>query len=111
MILESPLSPTSINHPDYDKRTVKRLLSSIKKEGDCWIWTKHIMWKGYGTMRYKNVKKRAHRLSYMLIGKKSLTPGLVLDHLCENRSCINPNHLEEVTNEENLRRGRIRLNN
>ena len=69
------------------------------------MWTKHIMWKGYGTMRYKNVKKRAHRLSYMLIGKKTLTPGLVLDHLCRNRSCINPAHLEEVTNEENIRRG------
>lgn len=96
----------SINHPDYDKRTVKRLLKYSKKEDDCRIWTGQIYWNGYGYIRYKKQMARVHRLSYLLIGKKSLTPGLVLDHLCRNRACINPYHLEEVTNSENLHRGK-----
>ena len=56
-------------------------------------------------MRYRNKKWRVNRLSYLLIGGKSLTPGLVLDHLCRNRRCINPDHLEEVTVKENNLRG------
>lgn len=100
------LTPASINHPSYNKRTIKRLLNQIKIINNCWIWTQHLNWNGYAIIRYKNKDWRAHRLSYMLIGKKSLTGGLVLDHLCRNRSCINPNHLEEITHEENLHRGK-----
>lgn len=92
--------PTSINHPDYDARTVKRLLSSINKQNDCWLWQGQITRKGYGIIGYKNRKRRVHRISYVLIGKKSLTPGLELHHKCRNRNCINPDHLEELTHKE-----------
>lgn len=95
-------TPASIKHPNYDKRTVKRLLKHVKKIDDCWIWTQQLNWNGYAIIRYKNKKWRAHRLSYLLIGKKSLTPGMVLDHLCRHRNCINPKHLEQVTPDENL---------
>lgn len=99
-------TPASVNHPNYNKRTIKRLLDQIKIVDNCWIWTQHLNWNGYAITRYKNRDWRTHRLSYLLIGKKSLTPGLVLDHLCRNRDCINPDHLEEVTHEENLHRGK-----
>lgn len=105
MVSKSPY-PASIDHPDYDKRAVKRLLKYSKKVGNCIIWTGQINWNGYGYIRYKKKMQRVHRLSYLLMGKKSLTPGLVLDHLCRNRLCINSDHLEEVTNKENLHRGK-----
>ena len=100
-LLSSP-TPASIHHPNNDNRTVKRLLGHIKIIDNCWIWTQHLNWNGYAITRYKNKKWRAHRLSYVLIGKKSLTPGMVLDHLCRHRNCINPKHLEQVTLDENL---------
>ena len=46
-----------------------------------------------------------HRVAYQLL-KGDLVDGLVIDHLCKNRSCVNPNHLEQVTNKTNLDRGR-----
>lgn len=98
--------PASINHPGYNRRTIKRLQKNIKIVGDCWIWTGDHNWKGYGAISYKKKTRGAHQISYMLIGKKTITPNLVLDHLCRNRNCINPNHLEEVTNQENLHRGK-----
>jgi len=95
-------TPASIHHPNYDNRTVKRLLRHIRIVDDCWIWTQHLNWNGYAITRYKTKRWRAHRLSYLLIGKKPLIPGMVLDHLCRHRNCINPKHLEQVTPDENL---------
>lgn len=66
----------------------------------CWNWQKAIRDDGYG----RALGEMAHRLSYLAhvgpIGK-----GLDIDHLCRNRSCVNPAHLEPVTRKENLRRG------
>ncbi len=73
----------------------------------CWEWVGYINEHGYGkfTIKGKGSVKclRAHRLSYELfIGP--IPGGLDLDHLCRNRSCVNPHHLEPVTRKENLRR-------
>lgn len=78
-------------------------------ENGCWQWLKRKDKDGYGQVYFtKNQPKPkamiAHRVAYWLVGNK-FTPGLVLDHLCRNRACVNPAHLEEVTNLTNLTRG------
>jgi hypothetical protein len=71
---------------------------------ECWGWGLSKTAGGYGQMMWYGKAGYAHRLSYSLfVGP--IPSGLVIDHLCRNRGCVNPDHLEVVTNQENLRRG------
>lgn len=74
---------------------------------DCRIWTGRIDRHGYGQIKIGGRNGRphaAHRVSYETeIGP--IPEGLVIDHLCRVRNCVNPSHLEPVSNEENVRRG------
>ena len=73
-------------------------------ESGCWLWISATDKDGYGVIGVKGKQKRAHRLSYELyIGK--IPDGLCIDHKCRVRCCVNPSHLEAVTNGENIRRG------
>jgi len=72
-----------------------------RAEGECWEWHGWRNAKGYGMFRpdWKGNARRVHRLAYeLLVG--SIPPGLALDHLCRNRACVNPSHLEPVTDED-----------
>ena len=75
-----------------------------RDEDECWPWTGYVT-AGYGRFyptRRKGVK--AHRYAYeLLIGP--IPAGLHLDHLCRNKLCMNPQHLEPVTLVENVMRG------
>lgn len=72
----------------------------------CWEWTASLNSTGYGTFNpgWPHNSVMAHRWSYEhFIGP--IPEGMDLDHLCRNRACVRPEHLEPVTTSENLRRG------
>jgi hypothetical protein len=83
----------------------ERMQRFIQPTGCCWYWTGSLDGKGYGRISVGNRLVRAHRWVYtVLVG--AIPDGLMLDHLCRNKVCVNPDHLEPVTNRENLLRGR-----
>lgn len=70
----------------------------------CWVWTACLNSYGYGQFAATGRQVQAHRFSYeLLIG--AIPHGLDIDHLCRNRACVNPAHLEPVTRRVNLLRG------
>jgi hypothetical protein len=85
-------------------RFMHKIDASWGVTGGCWEWRGRCNGKGYGNFWLNGKTRRAHRVSYgMFTGP--IPAGLDLDHLCRNRSCVNPAHLEPVTALENTRRG------
>lgn len=78
----------------------------VDKDGPngCWIWQGACDQHGYGSMTIDYKRHKAHRLAFELL-KEPLIVGMVLDHLCRNPACVNPDHLEQVSQKENVRRG------
>lgn len=70
----------------------------------CWEWTGVLGGGGYGRIRVNGASAPVHRVAYELI-VGAIPDGLQLDHLCRNRSCVNPAHLEPVTPRVNTLRG------
>lgn len=72
----------------------------------CWEWKGHIHGQGYGQVRLGPLRTTtyAHRVAWALIGGE-LYPEFPLDHLCRNKKCANPEHLEQVTHRINILRG------
>jgi hypothetical protein len=79
-----------------------------KQPSGCWEWQGALSEWGYGSLVIVGRKVPAHRFSYE-IHTGPIPEGLVIDHLCRNPSCVNPEHLEAVTNEENIRRGKLAI--
>jgi hypothetical protein len=87
-------------------RLAARVLSKIDipDAHSCWLWRGYIDSKGYGRVGMsRGQMPLAHRVVYeILVGP---IESETLDHLCRNRACVNPAHLEEVSMNENWRRG------
>lgn len=83
-------------------RDHQRFLSKVKKrKSGCWEWI-GCLTNGYGSFYYKR-NVRAHRYSYEYY-KEPIPEELTIDHLCMNRKCVNPDHLEAVTMRVNILR-------
>lgn len=83
----------------------ERLKARIDKTPQgCWNYTRAKSIKGYGKLSAWGKMYLAHRLSFIVF-KGKIPKGKFLDHLCRNPSCINPDHLEVVSNRENILRG------
>jgi hypothetical protein len=81
-----------------------RFWSKVDAQGPCWEWTGARSSSGYGQIWVKPAKVVAHRFAYeQLVGP--IPVGLQLDHLCRNRACVNPDHLQPVTQQINILRG------
>lgn len=84
-----------------------RFWAKVEKTEGCWNWTAYLDPQGYGRYNHNGRCRLAHRLAYIdRVGP--IPDGLHLDHLCKNRRCVNPAHLEPVTAQENLRRSAAR---
>lgn len=87
-----------------DQEVFDTYVNKLDGDDGCWEWTGHIEPDGYGLVRREGKNLRAHRFVFMMF-KGEISQGLQLDHLCRNRRCVNPSHLEPVTHRENQMRG------
>lgn len=86
----------------------ERILALVSPEPNsgCWLWMGAVSSDGYGIIRADRRSQPAHRLAYIAF-KGQIPDGMTIDHLCRVRGCVNPDHLEAVTNAENARRAAV----
>ena len=99
--MSAPTSPTN--------DLIERFMSKVDITDSCWLWTGTCKsGRGYGQFWLDGRMQQAHRVSYRLfVGE--IAEGMTIDHVwdrgCRNINCVNPGHLEQVTQHENNMRG------
>ena len=105
--LQQPsLTPTTV-HPEFHfwKRVDKNgpIPEHRPDLGNCWIWTGQKYQKGYGHFHYRRDGKQVH-VGAHCFSVPDVPSGMQRDHLCLNKGCVRPSHIEVVTPSENMRR-------
>src|SRR5688572_33128816 len=99
-----PMGSLKLTH--WDDRLVARFFMKVSEDlvTGCWIWNAFRDPKGYGRFQYGTKDARlAYNVSYgLMVG--DVPEGLELDHLCLNKACVNPYHLDSVPGAVNMRR-------
>lgn len=95
------ISDVELSEPIKHKLQKKFIKDSPDK---CWPWRGQKNQNGYGTIVINGGTKAAHRLVFRMLARE-IGKELVLDHLCNNKACVNPSHLLPTTNKENIMRG------
>lgn len=93
-----------VGHQYNNFNSLASFWKRVTKTPTCWIWIGAVGSHGYGNMRVKKKQIPPHRYSYEL-HRGSIPTGLAIDHLCRNRRCVNPDHMEAVSLRENVLRG------
>lgn len=95
-----PLSPEQI-----DDTTRTKFWERVEKTDSCWWWIFSKAANTYGKLYVGNYRnEKVHRLAVVIDGR-TIPDGMVVDHLCRNPACVNPAHLEVVTQSTNVLRG------
>lgn len=87
---------------------LERFLDKIVIKNTCWEWIGAKNENGYGYFRINTVLRRAHRIIYEYFYDE-LDHTLEIHHTCNNRKCVNPIHLEQITHNENIKRDSIQI--
>lgn len=93
-----------LRNPDPALRFNERI---IKDESGCWLWQGKLNVNGYAVFKINARAVHVHRWAYETY-KEPIPKGMIVDHRCEHRSCVNPDHLEAVTTKVNNARARTR---